>query len=248
MYKNIFLKIEYLGTNYFGFQLQDKKGKREISVQGVLEKAIRRLFKEKIRITSASRTDKGVHAKGQAVNFKVDTKISLKNIKNALNTFLPSDVRVKTVKRVPLGFHARFWAKSKIYRYVILNRKEPTVFWENFSWHVARPLNISNIKRISKKLVGKKDFSLFAKEAKSYRDCVRKITNITIKKRGGFIYVDIEANGFLRNMVRNIVSFLVQVGEGKTDIRQAVDILKKKAKYSNKPAPAKGLYLVKVKY
>jgi tRNA pseudouridine38-40 synthase len=248
MQKNILLKIEYLGTRYFGFQLQDKKGKREISVQQVIERALARLFRKKIRITYSSRTDRGVHAYGQVVNFKVDTKIPPKNIKTGLNAFLPNDVRVKTVKVAPVGFHARFWAKSKIYRYIILNRKEPTVFWHNFSWHIAKPLNIVAMKAVSKKLLGKKDFSLFAKEAKNYKDCIREVKNIAIEKRGSFIYIDIEANGFLRNMVRNIVSFLVKVGEDRIDSKPAADIIKKNIPYHNQPAPAAGLYLVKVKY
>jgi tRNA pseudouridine38-40 synthase len=178
MQKNIFLEVEYLGTNYYGFQLQDKPGKREITVQEVLERAIRKLFRKKIRIAYASRTDRGVHAKGQIVNFKVDTAIPLKNIKNALNTFLPEDVRVKKVKAVPGGFHARFWAKSKIYRYVILNKAEPTVFWSNFSWHIPQTLNISKMRHISKKLIEVKDFSLFAKGANSYETCIRDLKNI----------------------------------------------------------------------
>jgi tRNA pseudouridine38-40 synthase len=189
-----------------------------------------------------------VHARGQAVNFKIDTKIPLKSIKNGLNAFLPDDVRVKSAKFVPLDFHARFWAKSKIYRYIILNKKEPTVFSKDFSWHIAKPLAISAMRKVAQELVGKKDFALFAKEAKNYKNCVREIKNITLKKRNCFIYIDIEADGFLRNMVRNIVSFLVKVGQGNISPSQAQEILKRKLSYHNKPAPAYGLYLLRVNY
>jgi len=248
MQKNVLLEVEYLGTNYYGFQLQDKVGKREITVQEVLEKAIKKLFKQKIRIAYASRTDRGVHAKGQVVNFKVDTVIPLKNIKNALNTFLPPDVRVKKTKIAKDDFHARFKAKSKIYRYVILNKPEPTVFHSNFSWHIAKPLDISRMMRISRKMKGVKDFSIFAKEASTYETCVRHLKNISIKKSKGFVNVDIEASGFLHNMARNITAFLVKVGCGALSQKKAIEVLNKKAPYSNKPAPAQGLYLIKVKY
>jgi len=248
MKKNICLEIEYLGTNYFGFQLQDKPGKREITVQEVLEKAIKKLFKEKIRIAYASRTDRGVHAKGQVVNFKVDTVIPLRNIKDALNTFLPEDVRVKKVKIAPCDFHSRFKAKSKIYRYTILNKTEPTVFLSNFSWHIAKPLDISKMARISRKIKGLKDFSIFAKKANTYETCVRHLKNVSIKRSKGFVNIDLEASGFLRNMARNITAFLVKVGCGALSQKKAIEVLNKKTPYSNKPAPAQGLYLIKVKY
>lgn len=248
MHKNICLEVEYLGTNYFGFQLQDKVGKREITVQEVLERAIRKLFKKKIRIAYASRTDRGVHANGQVVNFKIDTLIPLKNIKDALNTFLPADVRVKKVRIATDDFHSRFKAKSKIYRYIILNKPEPTVFLSDFSWHIEKPLDISKMLRISKKIKGLKDFSIFAKKANTYETCVRNLKNISIKKAKSFINIDLEASGFLRNMARNIAAFLVKVGCGTIAYKEAIEVLNKKKPYSNKPAPAQGLYLIKVNY
>jgi len=248
MESNIFLEVEYLGAPYFGFQIQDKKGKKEITVQAILEKALKRLFRKKIRAVYSSRTDRGVHAKAQAVNFKVNTKIPPSSIKRALNAFLPSDVRVKKAKKVPLDFHSRFWVKSKIYRYMIYRAKEPSVFWKDFSWHIKEPLDLERMKKISEKLIGRKDFSLFAKKAKVYKDCFREVKDISIRKKPGFIYIDIEADGFLRNMARNIVSFLVKAGLKGLSLKQAASILSKKAPYHNYPAPAQGLYLHKVKY
>ncbi|MFA6281192.1 MAG: tRNA pseudouridine(38-40) synthase TruA [Candidatus Omnitrophota bacterium] len=246
--KNIYLEVEYLGTNYFGFQLQGKAGKREITVQEVLQRAIRKLFKRKIKIVYASRTDRGVHAKAQAVNFKVDNNIPVKNIKKALNTFLSSDVRIKKVKIVPDSFHSRFGAKSKIYRYSIMNKPEPTVFLSAFSWHVAKPLDISKMLRIAKKIEGVKDFSLFAKEPNTYETCIRDLRAISIKKSKGLVCIDLEASGFLWNMARNIVTFLVKTGSGEIGFNEAVEILENKKKYVNRPAPAGGLCLIKVKY
>jgi len=247
MSKNIFLEIEYLGTNYFGFQIQNKK-KKEITVQEVLEKALKNLFRSDIRIIYSSRTDRGVHARAQAVNFKVLTKIPLLNIKTAINSLLPSDIRVKRVKEVSLDFHSRFSAKSKVYRYTILNKKELSVFWKDFCWHVKDDIDIDLMKKSSQKLIGNRDFSLFAKEAKIYKNCQRNLKKIEIKKRGSFIYIDIEAQGFLRNMARNIVSFLIRVGIKEISFKDISLILNKRMPYINRPAPASGLCLSRVKY
>ncbi len=248
MLKNIFLELEYLGSNYFGFQIQNKKGKKEPTVQEKLEQALERLFGKKVKIDYTSRTDRGVHAYSQGVNFKIDTDIPKENIRKALNAFLPLDIRIKRIRFVPLDFSSRFSAISKIYRYVILNRREPCVFLNDRAYHLASRLDIERIKKVAKKLELKRDFSLFAKKESSYKSTVRKIKSILVRKRNGFIYIDVEADGFLRNMARNIVSFLIRVGEKRLSLREVEAILKKKLPYSNKPAPARGLYLYKVRY
>jgi len=249
--KNILLELEYIGSNYFGFQIQEKSKKgqdTQATIQGVLEKALARLFREKIRVAASGRTDRGVHARAQTVNFKVITKIPLPNIKTALNTFLPPDIRVKKVKKVPDDFHARFSVKSKIYRYIIFQHREGSVFWKNFAWHLSMPLDLERMKKAAKRLVGKKDFALFAKEAKSYKDCKRRVKDISIRKRANLISIDIEAEGFLRSMARNMVSFLVRTANGNIPIKDIPFIFKRKTPYVDKPAPPQGLYLYKVKY
>ena len=248
MDKNIFAKIEYEGTNYFGFQVQNKKGVREVTIQEVLEGALERLFKEKIRISYASRTDRGVHAKAQSINFKVKTKIETAQSKKALNSFLPADIRIKTIKEVGDDFHSRYWARSKKYRYLILRKKTPSVFHRNLAWHVTEPLDLKKMKLAAKSLLGRRDFSLFARCAKDYEHCNRTLKSIAFSQRQGFLYIDIEGDAFLRNMARNIVSFLVRVGKGEIDPKNTPKILKGKIGYSNKPAPAAGLYLEKVNY
>ncbi len=245
---NFCLEIEYQGTNYYGFQIQEKKDKSEITIQAVIEQVLYRLFRRKIRIIYSGRTDRGVHAKGQVLNFKVDTKIKLDKIKSALNSFLPCDIRIRKIKKVPLDFHSRFWAKSKKYQYLILNKKEPSVFWHNLSWHISDDLNLKLMEKAVTKITGKKDFSLFAKEAKKYKDCIREVKAIKIRKKGSVIYIDIKASGFLRFMARNIVSFLVKTGKKEIPLKDINFILNKKIKYTNKPAPAQGLYLYKVNY
>jgi len=246
--KNILLELEYVGSNYFGFQIQEKGKKSQATIQEVLEEALTRLFREKIRVAASGRTDRGVHARAQIVNFKVSTKIPLTNIKIALNTFLPSDIRVKKIKKVPEDFHARFSVKSKIYRYIIFQHREDSVFWRNFAWHLSTPLNLEKMRKAAKRLIGKKDFALFAKDAKSYKDCKRRVKNITIRKRANLISIDIEAEGFLRSMARNMVSFLVRASIEDTGFKDISLILKGKIPYINKPAPPEGLYLYKVVY
>jgi len=248
MDKNIFAQVEYEGTNYFGFQIQNKKDKHEVTVQETIEKALARLFKEKIRIDYASRTDRGVHAKAQAINFKVKTNIKIPQIKKALNSFLPSDIKIKAVKEVASDFHARFKAQSKKYRYVIFRKKDPSVFWRNLSWHIQEPLDLVKMKKAARALVGRRDFSLFARGAKEYKHCNRCIKNITVSQREGFLYIDIEADAFLRYMARNIVSFLVRAAKREFSLKEASSILEGKTPYTNKPAPAQGLYLCKVNY
>lgn len=207
-----------------------------------------RLFCQKIRVVYASRTDRGVHAKGQCVNFKVDTKIPIKNIKAALNSFLPSDITIKGIRRVPLDFHARFSAKSKLYRYIISNKKEPSVFERNYSWYVSDDINLTRMQKAITHIVGKRDFSCFAKQAHRYKQCTRHIMKVTVKKRSRYIYIDVEGDGFLRNMVRNIVSFLVAIGKKTIPLKSTGKIIRKEIPYIKKPAPGCGLYLLKVRY
>ncbi|OQX87469.1 MAG: tRNA pseudouridine(38-40) synthase TruA [Candidatus Omnitrophica bacterium 4484_70.2] len=241
--KNILLEIEYDGTNYFGWQIQKKKK----TIQGELQKALKKLFKKEIKIFYAGRTDRGVHAQSQMANFFIETSIPLKNILVALNSFLPQDIRIKKIKKVPSDFFAH-QAFSKVYRYIILNSSVPSVFLRHYSWYVPEKLDISKMEKISKKLVGFRDFSIFAKEVTRYKTTYRNLKRISIRKRSKFIYIDLEADGFLRQMVRNIVYFLVEVGRRRISLKEAELILNKKTSYSKKPAPSSGLYLYKVNY
>jgi tRNA pseudouridine38-40 synthase len=245
---NILLDLEYIGSNYFGFQVQKKRAKAEPTIQGAVEEALGKLFRRKVRITASGRTDRGVHAISQPVNFKIKTGISPTNIKAALNRFLPVDIRVKRVRVVADNFHARFSAKSKIYRYVILQAKEPSVFTRSFCWCVPDKLNLTRMRKAAARLTGRKNFAFFAREAKRYPDCRRTIKRITITKKAEFVYIDIEADGFLRSMARNIVSFLSRASFGNIPSRDIPLIFQGKTSYVNKPAPASGLYLFKVKY
>ena len=122
------------------------------------------------------------------------------------------------------------------------------MFWRNFAWHLSTPLDLEKMAKVAKRLVGKRDFALFAKEAKSYKDCKRRVKDISIRKRANLISIDIEAEGFLRSMARNIVSFLVRAANGNIPTKDTPLILKQSIPYVNRPAPPQGLYLYKVKY
>lgn len=252
--------MEYDGSDYFGWQIQSEKkshgtrhtthvkSEKAKTVQGEVEKAIEKLFRQKVKLIYAGRTDRGVHAKDQVLNFFVDTTIPIANIKGALNSFLPGDIRVKRVKKVSDDFHARFSVSTKIYRYRILNVKEPSVFERTRSWWVPDPLDLKVMQSVAKKLIGYKDRSLFAKQPDLYHDCRRRIFAIHIKKKSPFVIIDIEADGFLRNMARNIVSFLVEGGGCRMSLARARDVLEGRFPWKKKPAPGYGLYLYKVKY
>jgi len=253
MLKNIRLEISYDGTRFHGWQVQlDKRGREKEgirTVQGEIEKAIERIFNLRVRIVYSGRTDKGVHAKAQTANFKVDTNISLNSIKEALNTYLPEDIRVRKAEFVSLDFHSRFSAKSKLYRYVILNRKEPDVFLRNYSWQVTDKLDVRMMKRAAILLKGEKDFSSFTRKASLYKSCVRKVKRVSVKKSGRFIYIDVESEGFLWGMARNMVSLIVSAGLNRIDINGVLRIIKDKDRsLLGRPAPAAGLFLKKVFY
>ena len=255
MLRNIYLEIEYDGTNFFGWQIQNKvqnsklKAQSLRTVQGEVEKAIEKLFNKRIRIVYSGRTDRGVHAKAQVINFKVETRLLPESIRKALNSFLPEDIYIKKIKFASLDFHSRFRVKLKTYRYLILNKKERDIFLRNYTWWVPQKLDMDLMRKASYLLIGKKDFSLFSKQASKYKSCLRTVKNITINKRGSLLIIDISAEGFLRGMVRNIVGFLTKVTLDNLSLREVKDFLKKgkRAPYI-KPAPPQGLYLYKVFY
>ncbi len=248
MLKNILLEIEYDGSDFCGWQVQNRSKKPKRTAQEEFQKILDKVFGMSVGIDYSSRTDKGVHAKAQCVNFKVDTKIPIKNIKFALNNSLPPDIRVKKIKIVPLEFHARFDVISKIYRYIICTKKEPSVFLHNYAWNFSGELDLNIMERCVKRLIGRKDFFVFARDASKYKTCIRDIKLISIKRKGPYVHIDIEADGFLRNMARNLVSFLVSVGKGDISLKDVNLIVSKHIPYIKRPLPGRGLYLMKVKY
>ena len=243
--RTIKLTISYDGTAYKGWQVQ-KNGR---TVQEEIEKSIKRVFGKKHRVQAASRTDAGVHAKAQAVHFKTASSIPEGKIAIALNAALPEDIAVLRAGEVPADFHSRFDARSKHYRYHILNSRDRDPFKEKYSWRVPYELDIPLMRKEAAFLVGRHDFKSFQARDKRERASVRRILRLAIKKNRSSVDIDIEADGFLYNMVRNIVGTLVEIGRGYLPPGSMKRILAGKDRTKAGPtAPAKGLFLIEVRY
>ncbi|MCK4994868.1 MAG: tRNA pseudouridine(38-40) synthase TruA [Candidatus Omnitrophica bacterium] len=251
--KNIFLKIEYVGSKYHGWQKQrniaSKRHRKTATIQQSIESVLEQILQQPVNLIASGRTDAGVHAKAQCANFKADTNMSLAKLKISINALLAEDIRVKAIKYVKSNFHCRYDAQSKIYRYVIFNSAHASAFLRETTFHVFRPLKVNLMQKQAKVLKGKHDFKSFQAADKKDRSSVRTIKNISVKKRGNLILIDIEANGFLYNMARNIAGTLIAIGRDKMEPGAMKMILdKKNRKYASPTAAAKGLCLMRVKY
>jgi tRNA pseudouridine38-40 synthase len=247
--RNLRLELEYDGTHYCGWQVQGRNSGRKRSIQEALEKTLRIILNEKIRTIVSGRTDAGVHALGQVANFRVKSNIPLHRLKYALNCLLPKDISVNDIKEVSATFHSRFRARSKTYRYAILNREHPSALSRNTAYFYPYPLNLSFMRREARCLIGSHDFKSFQAADKKERGSVRTIKKINIAKRGDFVYIDIQADGFLYNMARNIAGTLIKIARGKAERGSLKNILDSRdRKYAGPTAPAKGLTLLKVYY
>jgi tRNA pseudouridine38-40 synthase len=244
--RTIKLTIEYDGTHYLGWQVQPKGS----TLQGVLEEKLSSLTGEKIDLLGSGRTDAGVHALGQVAHFKTKSQLDVQTIQRALNSLLPSDIVIQKVEEVDEVFHARKQSKSKTYEYRILNRNVRSAFHRGYAWHIPQTLNIREMKKAARSLMGEHDFSSFQSVGSPKRTAVRKVTRAHWKRsRDGFLIFEIEANGFLKQMVRAIVGTLVEVGKRKITSEQFQEILDSRDRKKAGPtAPAHGLFLKEVKY
>ena len=241
------LEIAYDGTHYGGWQRQ----KHDASIQQRLEEAIQKICGRKITVFGASRTDAGVHALLQCASLSVpDKRMSASDWLRAINAHLPRDIRVIKVSAAPAKFHAQYAARSKIYKYRIWNHGILPPFEINRAWQIPVALDIAAMRRGSRALLGKHDFSSFASASRDPRRTnVRTVKHLSITKAGPLVTVRIEGDGFLYKMVRGIVGTLADVGKGRTPAPEAKRILAAKdRKLAGQNAPAQGLYLVKVKY
>jgi tRNA pseudouridine38-40 synthase len=244
--RNIKLLIEYDGTKYQGWQVQPKG----LTIQGVLEEKIRLLTGEPIRLFGSGRTDSGVHALGQVAHFKTKSPMDILLMQRALNSLLPPDIVIQKIEEVHEGFHARKHSKSKVYEYRILNRHLRSAFQQGYVWHISQKLDLEAMRRAGRFLIGEHDFSSFQSTGSPTRTTIRKVMRAEWKKElKGLIRFEIEANGFLKQMVRSIVGTLVEVGKGKINSEEFKKILDSKDRKKAGPtAPAQGLFLKEVKY
>ncbi|HNV23712.1 MAG TPA: tRNA pseudouridine(38-40) synthase TruA [Candidatus Omnitrophota bacterium] len=248
--KNYKITIEYDGTFFNGWQVQTKNLR---TVQGEIQKALKIIFKRNVLLIGSGRTDKGVHALGQTAHFKAETQMPTDEILRALNANLPDDIAIVQIKKVSENFHAQYNAKSKTYRYTLLNRATPSPQARLFYFFYPYSLNLSLMKKEAKHLLGKHDFKSFQSKDPSRpergKDTIRTILSLNIKKKKGFIIIDLTANGFLYKMARTIVGTLIDIGRGKLPSGTIKKLLKEKNRAQASPtAQAKGLCLLKVEY
>lgn len=261
--RNIKLVLEYDGANYCGWQIQKShkaaprmrsgqaksQSRPAISIQESIEKVLSKILQEKIRLNASGRTDAGVHALAQVANFNTNSRIELKRLQRALNALLPDDISVIKAEDALPDFHSRFNAESKLYRYTILNRPYRSVFLKNRAYFYPYPLDLKLMQNESRVLLGKHDFSSFRASGSSAKDSIRTIKKLKITRAGDFIHIHIEAEGFLYNMVRNIVGTLIEIGRGKFAKGSLKKILQARNRRNAGPTvPACGLYLERVKY
>jgi tRNA pseudouridine38-40 synthase len=244
--RNIKLLIEYDGTNYQGWQVQPKGP----TLQGILEEKLGLLTGEAIQLFGSGRTDSGVHALGQVAHFKTKSQMDIRSMQRALNSLLPPDMVIQKIEEVDEDFHARRHSKSKVYEYRILNRNLRSAFQRGFVWHIPQKIKFKEMEKATRWLIGEHDFSSFRSTGSPTQTTVRRVIRAEWKKgRNGLIRFEIEANGFLKQMVRSIVGTLVEVGKGKIkgeDLQWILD--SKDRKKAGPTAPAHGLFLKEVKY
>ncbi len=244
--RNFKMIVEYDGAAYCGWQRQ----KNGISIQQLLEDAIARIVREKVTLVGSGRTDAGVHAINQVANFRCTTLLTALKLFRGVNSVLPPDIVVKSLDEVHVDFHAQRDVLSKIYVYRICNKPLRPVLGRNYFWFIRFPLNLAMMKKAAQYLVGTHDFTCFCATGSDIKDKVRTITAIDIKSgEDGLIEITVEAKGFLKYMVRNIVGTLTEVARGKRkpqDMKEIID--SRNRNIAGVTAPACGLFLKEVKY
>ena len=211
--------IEYVGTNFKGWQIQ-KKGR---TIQGLIQKKISKLLKEKIILFGSGRTDAGVHAVEQSAHFECKTKIiKLYKFLRSINHFLNNkDVAIINIKKRNNDFHARFSAKMRVYKYIIINRLSGPVLEKNRGWHIMKELDLDIMKKGAKKLIGTKDFSTFRASSCRAKSPVKTIKSVKIKYLKNNIEIEFKSKSFLQQQVRSMVGCLKYLGEKKWSLKNS---------------------------
>ena len=236
--------VEYDGTSYRGFQVQVQGA----TIQGEIERALAAVTQEEIRVVGAGRTDAGVHAQGQVIAFSTAWRHPVEELQRALNAVLPADIAVRELRLVARGFHPRFDAVSREYRYAIYNQPLRSPLARRFAYHFPRPLDVATINEAAGALVGGHDFASFGR-APQGDNTVREVYQAQWTQEGPFVYFDIVANAFLYRMVRSLVGTLLLVGTGELSPDGFEEILRSADRSrAGQVAPAHGLCLIRVSY
>ena len=239
--------IEYVGTNFIGWQIQSKGQ----SIQKLIQIKISKLLKEKINLVGSGRTDSGVHAIEQSAHFDCKKKIiNLDKFLQSVNYFLNLKlVSITNIKKKSLNFHARFSAKQRIYTYIIFNRVSRPSIEKNRGWHIRKKLDLNLMKKGAKKLLGTNDFSTFRSSSCNAKSPIRKIKSIKIKEVKNKIQIQFKSKSFLQQQVRSMVGCLKYLAEKKWDLKKFENVFQSKKRTLCAPlAPAHGLFLEKVIY
>lgn len=266
--RHIRLVVEYDGTDLCGWQRQANGP----TVQAHLEDALARLLTHDVTVIGASRTDAGVHARGQVASFRTERAIPLHGIRRGLNSLLPPAIAIVEASEVPDDFHPRFSATGKHYRYLLLRRSDRSPRWRDRAWQLPGPLDLAAMRDAAAALIGEHDFAAFRAAGCTAKRTVRRVDEIAIARSGsrdepglepgsleasrdrepgepGLVAIDVRGNAFLRNMVRIVVGTLVEVGQGRRPAGQVVEILASKDRTrAGMTAPAHGLELISVGY
>ncbi|HLJ53523.1 MAG TPA: tRNA pseudouridine(38-40) synthase TruA [Chthonomonadaceae bacterium] len=237
--------LEYDGTEFRGFQWQH--GER--TVQSELEKAIAQRTGQTVRVTGAGRTDAGVHALGQVASFAAETRIPIERMAPALNSALPADISIRSVEEAAPDFSARFKASSRVYAYLLVHGRQPSALWRRFAGYTSKRLDAEAMQAAADLLIGEQDFAAFTNVLQPDEPTYRDVMRCRVTGWRGMILVRIEANAFLRGMVRNIVGTLVEVGAGSYPPERVKAIQATRNRQMAGPSAApQGLCLIKVRY
>jgi tRNA pseudouridine38-40 synthase len=239
--------IEYVGTNFIGWQIQSK-GK---SIQKLIQAKISKLLKEKVSVVGSGRTDSGVHAIEQSAHFDCEKEIQNRDkFLRSINYFVNDmGISIVNIKKKNMSFHARFSAKQRVYKYIIFNRLSRPSIEKKRGWHIIKELDISLMKKGAKKLLGTKDFSTFRSSSCNAKSPIRTMKSIKIKSIKGRVEIQFKSQSFLQQQVRSMVGCLKYLAEKKWDLKKFDFVLKSKKRIlCAPPAPAEGLFLEKVIY
>ena len=239
--------VEYVGTNFRGWQVQ-KKGK---TIQGLIQKKISKILNEKILLIGSGRTDTGVHAIEQSAHFECKNQIKdfdkfLKSTNYFLNRYL---VTVLKIRRRNKSFHSRFSAKMRIYKYIIINQLGGPVLEQKRCWHIIKPLDLKTMKKAAKKLIGTKDFSTFRASSCRAKSPIKTLKSVRIKSKKNKIEIEFRSKSFLQQQVRSMVGCLKYLGEKRWSLKKFESVMNsKKRTLCAPPAPPEGLYLTRIIY
>ena len=243
--RNIKLTIEYDGTNYHGWQIQPNA----VTIQAAIQDALTKITKAQTSIIGAGRTDTGVHAAGQVANFHTRSQMPLISFQKALNATLPRDIVITDAEEVSPDFHARFSAVSRTYRYAILNRPYPSALLRGSTYFFPEPIDVRNADTACRSLIGERDFSSFQRSGSERINSICEIYKCRCWQEQDLVYFEVEADAFLRGMVRAIVGTILKLHDREDGVNQLYQILDARDRSgAGASVPPHGLSLISIKY